>query len=107
MLLMMLERNMLIDEIIFCDTGKEFPQMYKHLDKVERYTGRKITRLKAKRSFDYYMFDYTKTKGKGIGQIGYGWATAKMRWCTGLLKAQLSARHLRKYGKEKAVYIAA
>ena len=28
MLLMMLEKKMQVDEIIFCDTGKEFPQMY-------------------------------------------------------------------------------
>lgn len=34
MLLMMLERKMPIDEIIFCDTGKEFPQMYEHFDRV-------------------------------------------------------------------------
>lgn len=36
MLLMMLERNMPVDEIIFCDTGKEFPAMYDHIAKVER-----------------------------------------------------------------------
>lgn len=39
MLLMMLEKNMLIDEIIFCDTGKEFPQMYEHIEKVQKYIG--------------------------------------------------------------------
>ena len=39
MLLMMLEKNMPIDEIIFCDTGKEFPQMYDHIDKVQKYIG--------------------------------------------------------------------
>lgn len=31
MLLMMLEHNMPVDEIIFCDTGKEFPGMYELL----------------------------------------------------------------------------
>lgn len=39
MLLMMLENNMPIDEIIFCDTGKEFPQMYDHIEKVQKYIG--------------------------------------------------------------------
>jgi 3'-phosphoadenosine 5'-phosphosulfate sulfotransferase (PAPS reductase)/FAD synthetase len=39
MLLMMLEKNMPIDEIIFCDTGKEFPQMYEHIEKVQKYVG--------------------------------------------------------------------
>ena len=28
MLLMMLDKGVQIDEVIFCDTGKEFPQMY-------------------------------------------------------------------------------
>ncbi len=39
MLLMMLEKDMPIDEIIFCDTGKEFPQMYEHIEKVQKYIG--------------------------------------------------------------------
>ena len=55
MLLMMLEQGMTVDEIIFCDTGMEFPQMYAHIDKVEKYTGRKITRIKAEKSFEYYF----------------------------------------------------
>ena len=39
MLLMMMEKNLPIDEIIFCDTGKEFPQMYEHIEKVQKYIG--------------------------------------------------------------------
>lgn len=39
MLLMMLEKDMPIDEIIFCDTGKEFPQMYEHIEKIQKYIG--------------------------------------------------------------------
>lgn len=49
MLLMMLEKGMQVDEIIFCDTGKEFPGMYVHIGKVEQYIGRKITTLKAEK----------------------------------------------------------
>ena len=37
MLLMMLEKGMPVDEIIFCDTGKEFPAMYDHIEKVHTY----------------------------------------------------------------------
>ena len=40
MLLMMLERNMPVDEIIFCDTGMEFPELYQHLEAVEAYMHR-------------------------------------------------------------------
>ena len=43
-----------IDEIIFCDTGKEFPAMYPHIVKVEQYIGIPITVLRAEKSFDYY-----------------------------------------------------
>lgn len=60
MLLMMLERGMPVDEIIFCDTGMEFPELYKHIDAVEKFIGRKITRLKAEHSFEYYMADIPK-----------------------------------------------
>ena len=37
LLLMMLEKGMQVDEIICCDTGKEFPQMYDHIKKVDQY----------------------------------------------------------------------
>ena len=33
MLLMMIEKGMKIDKVIFCDTGAEFPQMYEHIKK--------------------------------------------------------------------------
>lgn len=37
MLLMMLEKEMQIDDIVFMDTGVEFPEMYEHIEKVETY----------------------------------------------------------------------
>ena len=40
MLLKMIENNMLIDDIIFLDTTVEFPEMYEHISKVEKYIGR-------------------------------------------------------------------
>ena len=74
LLLKMLENNMQIDEIIYCDTGKDFPQMYKHIDKVKKYIKEKynkeITILKAEKSFDYYMFEHIKTRGKNKGKKG-------------------------------------
>lgn len=75
MLLKMIENNMKIDEILFCDTVKEFPQMYEHIKKVEDYIKRPITKIKAEKSFDYYMFEHIKTKGKNKGQKGYGWSS--------------------------------
>ena len=42
MLLRMLEEGMPVDIIIFCDTGLEFDEMYKHIDKLEEYIAQKI-----------------------------------------------------------------
>lgn len=37
MLLLMIERGMPIDMVLTADTGMEFPEMYEHLDKLDRY----------------------------------------------------------------------
>lgn len=57
MLLHMIELNMPIDDIIFVDTSIEFPAMYEHINKVEQYIGRKITRLKAEHDFEYLLLE--------------------------------------------------
>ncbi|EOD00506.1 phosphoadenosine phosphosulfate reductase family protein [Caldisalinibacter kiritimatiensis] len=62
MLLKMIENNMQIDEIIFLDTGKEFESMYDHIKKVEKDIGRKITRLKSKECFEYYLYEHQVKK---------------------------------------------
>lgn len=95
MLLMMIEKGIQIDEIIFLDTGVEFPEMYKHIEKVEKYINRTITKLKAENTYEYMMFDYVKIKGKNKGQKGYSWADFRNRWCTKYLKQQVISRYLR------------
>jgi len=80
MLLMMIEKKMPIDKVIFVDTTKEFPAMYKHIEKVKKYIAPlEITTISIK--FDYYFSEHIKTKGK-IGEIGYGWPNILNRWCT-------------------------
>ena len=37
MLLRMLEEDMQIDDIIFCDVGKDFPDMLEHVAKLKKY----------------------------------------------------------------------
>ena len=106
MLLMMLERGMPVDEIIFCDTGKEFPGMYKHIAEVESFIakyGKTITTLKAEKPFDYWLLEHVKTKGKHEGTQGYGWARPWRRWCTRILKQAPTNEYLKKYSKEKTV----
>ena len=47
MLLRMIEEGMRIDLIMFCDTGLEFPALYRHLDKLEKEIGMPIVRISA------------------------------------------------------------
>lgn len=98
MLLMMLNNNMPVDDIVFCDTGKEFPAMYDHIAAVEKLIGRKVTVLKAEYSFDHYFLNHKRTKGKNIGVKGYGWASMRIRWCTKALKVKPTSDYLKNQG---------
>lgn len=103
MLLIMLEKGMPVDIILFADTGKEFPQMYEHINKVENFIGRKIIKLKSEKSFDYYMFDHQTSKGKHMDRLGHGWPTMRVRWCTGYLKRDTVNKYLQELKKSHEV----
>ncbi len=92
MLLRMLEFNEIIDDIIFFDTGWEFPGMYDHLKRLENKTGRIITRLKPRIPFDYSLVfhpirskkdrpEHNVVKGQ-VYRYGGGWPSSLRRWCT-------------------------
>lgn len=103
MLLMMLEKGMPVDEIIFCDTGMEFPEVYQHIKLVEKYIGRKITRLYADYSFEYYLCEIpTNLKKKTNRGRGYGWPRVFSRWCTGNLKIKVTQKYLKEAGEHIA-----
>ena len=68
MLIRMIELDMQIDEIVFADTKAEFPEIYEHILKVEKYIGRKITILKTKDHWRNWFYG-KNTKGKLKGQI--------------------------------------
>lgn len=82
MLLLMIEKGIAVDDIVFCDTGMEFPQMYDHIDKVEKTIQRKITFLKGNNTYEYFLGEHVKKNGK----VGYGHPDFRNRWCTTLLK---------------------
>lgn len=111
MLLHMIELNMPIDEIIFCDTTVEFPEMYEHIDKVEKYIGRKITRLEPEHDYEYYLLYYKfyAKRGKHKGELrqGYGFPWCKCRWCTRIFKGQATNNYVKnlKIGKNLVEYI--
>jgi 3'-phosphoadenosine 5'-phosphosulfate sulfotransferase (PAPS reductase)/FAD synthetase len=100
MLLKMVELDMVIDEIIFCDTGKEFPDLYKHIQKVEKYINRKITVVRGEKTFEEYLSTHVKRNGR----VGYSFPDWKRRWCTTFLKITPYKRYLKqKYGKSKII----
>ena len=100
MLLMMLEKGMRIDRIIFVDTTKEFPELYKHIEKVQSVCPVKIETTSF--DFDYFFADYIKIKGKRKGEAGYGWADFHNRWCT-MKKVEAFHRALGEIKKEDRV----
>ena len=83
MLFMMLEKGIHIDRVICVDTTKEFPEMYRHIEKVQAM----IEPLKIeiiKIDFDYFFADKEIMRGPNKGKFGYGWTGARGRWCTKL-----------------------
>lgn len=87
MLIEMLERNEPVHSALFFDTGWEFPAMYPHIDRLEKYTGVRIWRLHPVMPFDYWMTARPvrhmngPDKGK-VYRIGNGWPSPTYRWCT-------------------------
>ena len=76
-------------EYVFCDTGKELPETYEYLNKVEAYLGKPIVRLNSEYSFDHWM------------KVFSGFLpSARMRWCTKNLKLKPFER----YCGEETVY---
>lgn len=102
MVLRMIELGEHIDEVVCCDTYKEFPAMYRHIDKVRKIIeehGIKFIMLRSEKSFDYYMFEH-KVKTTQTHDIGYGWSTPKVRWCTRALKVDITEKYINQLKKQ-------
>ena len=100
MVLRLIEEDWPLDEIVFFDTGWEFPQMIEHVDKFEQYIGRPITRLKPHIDFRHWMLHREIIARKGplkgkVHRIGNGWPSMSRRWCTSK-KVQTIERNIQK-----------
>jgi hypothetical protein len=62
-------------EYFFTDTGKELPEVYEFLGKLEGFLGQPILRLNPNRDFDYWLKQYNNFL-----------PSAQTRWCTRQLK---------------------
>ena len=83
--LQLIRRNYPLDELVFFDTGWEFPAMYEHIEKCKKMckeSGIKFTTLHPEKSFDYLMFQKEVNKRNGNIQYGYSWCGGTCRWGT-------------------------
>ena len=62
-------------EYFFTDTGKELPEVYEFLGRLEGFLGKPINRLDSDRDFDFWLREY-----------GNFLPSARTRWCTRQLK---------------------
>lgn len=62
-------------EYFFTDTGKELPEVYEFLGRLEGFLGKPILRLNPRRDFDFWLREY-----------GNFLPSAQTRWCTRQLK---------------------
>lgn len=103
MLLMLLEKKMQVDEVVFFDTTMEFKAIYDIRDKVKKILeakGIKYTELKANLPFLYNMLEREVHTKNGKIQIGYGMCGGICRWGTAE-KQRIIKTYLRKqYGKD-------
>ncbi|MCB1327796.1 MAG: phosphoadenosine phosphosulfate reductase family protein [Leptospiraceae bacterium] len=76
-------------EYLFLDTGEELPETYAYLDKVETYLGRSVIRLRADRTWDDFLEDFS-------GFL----PSANNRWCT----VQMKIKPYERYVGEDTVY---
>lgn len=62
-------------EYFFTDTGKELPEVYEFLGRLEGFLGKPIVRLNPRRDFDFWLREYH-----------HFLPSAQTRWCTRQLK---------------------
>jgi 3'-phosphoadenosine 5'-phosphosulfate sulfotransferase (PAPS reductase)/FAD synthetase len=81
LLLELIRRKYPLDEVVFFDTGWEFPAMYEHIEKVKKIcheNGVKFVTLHPPKNFDYLMLEHITSKGNK----GYSWCGGNSRWGT-------------------------
>ena len=113
LLLLMIEKGLPIDCVLYADTGMEFPEMEAHIARLDdflyRERGLHITTLQHPHGFEWMMFEEPKQKISclerrarlGIPPYGNGWPGIKVRWCTGQLKTHLITKEVNRLKKEK------
>ena len=103
LLLELIRRKCSLDEVVFFDTGWEFPVMYEHIERCKKICEERninFVTLYPKESFDYLMFDNPKTKRNGTKVNGNSWCGGACRWGT-----FIKQKYLNEYTKGHLVYL--
>lgn len=85
-------------EYFFTDTGKELPEVYEYLGRLEGFLGQRILKLNPDRDFDFWLKQYNDFL-----------PSAQTRWCTRQLKLrpfEQWVRPLLQEGKKIYSYVA-
>lgn len=85
-------------EYFFTDTGKELPEVYEYLGRLEGFLGQRIRKLNPDRDFDFWLKQYNDFL-----------PSAQTRWCTRQLKLrpfEQWVRPLLEEGKKIFSYVA-
>lgn len=96
MVLRLAELEEHVDEVVFVDTGWEFPETLRVIDQAKEVLPYKVTVIDMSEHFHYYFWDFLVTKGKHKGEHR-GFPTLSGRWCT-----REKGRKLDRHNKAKA-----
>ena len=102
LLLELIRRKYPLDEVLFFDTGWEFPEMYQHIERCKMYAkknGIEFITLHPSKSFDYLAFEHINKNGSK----GYSWCGGNARWGT-TYKIQALDKYS-KQNKDSIVYV--
>lgn len=87
MLLLLLERNIRLEEVIFYNSEMEFNAIYDIRDRIKpvlEQRGIRFTEVKPDAPFLYYMLEKPVNSKKNGFHLGYRWCGGKCRWGTKL-----------------------
>lgn len=107
MVLLILERGLPLDEVVFYDTGMEFKAIYDTRDKalpILEEHGVKYTELHPPRPFLFDMLEKPVNSKKNGLHYGYSWCGGCARWGTACKTAALDAA-ARKAGRNVVQYV--
>jgi len=108
MLFLLLENGYPLDEVVFCNTGAEYPELLNHIEKVKQHLPPKICFTILKPEYDFFSYLLSPHKRGKYKGLPYGFPSPQKRWCVSFLKLKpmrLYEQYLKTEGKHPIKYI--